>query len=716
MPSPRLALTSALLILLTTLLFACSPAEPPPGESTGGDLSAPMAKIVPHQLEAHGDVRVDNYYWLRERDNPEVIAYLEAENAYKNASMKHTESLQQKLYDEMVGRIKKDDDSVPYLKNGYYYYSRVVAGGEYALYCRKKGSLSAAEEILLDGNELAVGHGFFSLRGLQVSPNQNILAYSVDTVGRRFYTIQFKDLTTGEPLTDVLPDVTGNVVWANDNKTIFYTKQDPQTLRSHRIYRHTLGTDPAGDELVYEEPDETFSSFVFKTRSNEYILIVSNQTLSTEYRYLKANDPTGTFQVFLPRERGHEYGIDHHQDHFYIRTNDQAKNFRLMKAKVGRGGKADWREVIPHREDVYLSGVNLFRDFMVVAERRGGLPRMRIMPFEGEGHELDFGEAAYIARPMDNYDFDTQVLRYGYGSMTTPWSVYDYEVGSRQKTLLKQEEVLGGFERNNYQIERLSVPARDGKEVPVSVVYRKGMRRDGSHPLLLYAYGSYGAAIDPSFSSPRLSLLDRGFVYVIAHIRGGQVLGRGWYEDGKLLKKKNTFTDFIDVGDFLVKEGYTGSDRLFAEGGSAGGLLMGAIFNMRPDLFKGVVAAVPFVDVITTMLDTEIPLTAGEFDEWGDPRIKEYYEYMLSYSPYDQVEAKDYTNLLVTTGLHDSQVQYWEPAKWVARLRALKTDSNRLLLHTNMEAGHGGSTGRFERLHRTALTYAFMLDLAGITE
>ena len=631
----------------------------------------PKAKIVPHHLEKHGDVRTDNYYWLNEREDPEVIAYLTAENAYLDGIMKHTEELQAALFDEIKGRIKKDDASAPYPNNGYYYYYRYQGDEEYAIYSRKKGSLDAPEQIMIDANELAEGHDFFSLGTLSVSSGRDILAFSVDTVGRRFYTLRFKSLTTGEMYDDVLPDVTGNVAWANDNKTIFYTKQDPETLRSHRIYRHVLATDPAKDVLVYEETDEEFSCFISKSKSRKYLIIGTYQTLSTEYRYLDAANPTGEFKVILPREPKHEYSVEHLADKFYIRTNWEAPNFRLMETPIANTDKKNWREVIPHRTDVFLRDYDLFQDFLVVTEREDGLNHMRIIPWDGLGdgndeHYLDFGEPAYFAYTTTNRELDTRVLRYGYSSMTTPWSTYDYDMVTKEKTLLKQDEVVGDFDPADYRTERLHAVARDGKKVPISIVFPKDVKKDGSAPLLLYAYGSYGASMDATFSSARLSLLERGFAYAIAHIRGGQELGRQWYEDGKLLKKKNTFTDFIDCGKYLVEEGYTSRDRLFAMGGSAGGLLMGAVLNMAPELFKGVVADVPFVDVITTMLDSDIPLTTSEYDEWGDPNDKEYYDYMLSYSPYDNVEAKAYPHLLVTTGMHDSQVQYWEPAKWVA--------------------------------------------------
>jgi oligopeptidase B len=564
---------------------------------------------------------------------------------------------------------------------------------------------------------MAEGHEFFSVGPFKVSAGQDILAYPVDAVGRRIYTIHFKDLSSGQILEDVIPDVTANVAWAEDNQTLFYTRQDPDTLRWHQVYRHVLGADAAHDQLIYEETDETFSCFVLKTKSKQYIMIGCQQTLATEFRYLEADDPEGAFRLFLPRERDHEYWVDHYQDHFYVRSNDQAKNFRLMKTPVAETGKEHWVEVIPHREDVLLTGFELFRDHLVVLEREGGLVQIGLHPWSGEGaHYLDFGEPAYLAHLGPNHEFDTPVLRYTYSSMTTPESVFDYHMVTQEKELLKQEEVLGGFDAANYQTERLSATAGDGTEIPISLVYRKGTQRDGNNPLLLYGYGSYGHSMDAAFNPDRVSLLDRGFVYAIAHVRGGSELGRWWYEDGKLLKKKNTFTDFIACAEYLVASGYTNPGKLFALGGSAGGLLMGAVLNMRPDLFQGVVAPVPFVDVVTTMLDESIPLTTSEYDEWGDPNERTYYDLMLSYSPYDNVEAKAYPNLLVLTSLHDSQVQYWEPAKWVAKLRATKTDHNRLLLRTKMEAGHGGVSGRFKRYKEVAFIYAFLLDLVGISE
>ena len=695
----------AFLVSLALTLVSCAASD--------SSLIPPRAPEMPKRLERHGDVRLDEYYGLRERENSKVIAYLEAENAYTKAMMAHTETQQEELFAELKGRVKQTDESVPYREDGYWYYTRFEEGKEYSIRCRRRGTMEATEEILIDENELAEGHdGYFSVGRSAVSPGGMLLAYSVDTVGRRFYTMYFKDLDTGELRPDVIPDITGNVVWASDNRTVFYTRQDPVTLRSYQIYRHVLGTEVGSDVLVYEEKDDTFGCGVRRTKSKRFILIASSQTMADEVRYLAADDPLGEFQVFLPRERGHEYRVDHYGDHFYVRTNDSAENFRLVRTPIGKHGREHWEEVVPHRDDVYFAGFEIFRDHLVISERREGLVHLRIRRWDGTGeHELDFGEPAYSVRPQQNREFGTMVLRYGYSSMTTPRSVYDYDMETREKTLLKRDEVLGGFDPANYRTERLHATAKDGVEVPISLVYRVDQRVDGGTPLLLYAYGSYGSSMDASFRPDRLSLIDRGFVFAIAHVRGGQELGRWWYEDGKLLKKMNTFTDFIACGEHLIAAGYARPDALFAQGGSAGGLVMGAIANLRPDLFRGILAAVPFVDVVTTMLDDDIPLTTSEFDEWGDPKDPVYYEYMLSYSPYDHVEAKAYPNMLVTTGLHDSQVQYWEPAKWVARLRAKKTDHNRLLLKTEMEAGHGGPSGRYRRYRETAFSYAFLLDL-----
>lgn len=700
-----------------TLMLGCDPLSESSAIREPLSATPPEAEIQPVELEKHGDVRVDNYYWLRERDNPDVIAYLEAENAYTDSLMAHTEELQEALFQEIKGRIKQDDESVPYFRNGYWYYTRYEEGGDYPIYCRRKGSMDAGEEIMLNVNEMAEGSDFFSVSDWEVSANNELLAFAQDDQGRRIHTIRFKNLTTGEILDDEIEEATSNIAWANDNKTLFYTKQDPETLRWEKIYRHALGTDPSEDELVYEELDETFSSFVFKTKSENYLMIGSYQTLSTEYRYLDADDPTGTFQVLHPREPDLEYSVDHYGDHFYIRTNLEAQNFRLMRTPVTATTRASWEEVIPHRDDVLLENFEIFKDYLVVSERNEGLINLNVRPWDGsEPHYIAFDEPAYLAYISVNPEFDTPLLRYVYMSMTTPSTTYNYDMSTREKTVLKQTEVLGDFSPENYVTERLYATARDGARVPVSLVYHKNTALDGSAPLMLYGYGSYGNSLDASFSHYRLSLLDRGFVYAIAHIRGGEEMGRHWYEDGKLLHKKNTFTDFIDCAEFLIEEQYADPNRVFAEGGSAGGLLMGAVVNMRPDLWKGIVAHVPWVDVVTTMLDDSIPLTTSEYDEWGNPNDKTYYDYMLSYSPYDNVEAKAYPNMLVTTGLEDSQVQYWEPAKWVARLRATKTDHNRLLLKTNMSAGHGGASGRYEAYRETAFNYAFILDLAGIQE
>jgi len=672
----------------------------------------PTAKVLPVELEKHGHVRTDPYYWLNRREDPEVIAYLTAENEYTEAAMAHTSELRRQLFEEIKGRIKTDDATVPYRLERHWYYSRYETGREYPIHCRKKGSLEAPEEIILDANELAAGQDFLSVRGLAVSSNDDVLAFAVDTVGRRIYTIRFRNLTTGETLDEEIPDVNGNVAWAEDGKTLLYAKHDPETLRSFQVWRHVLGTDPSDDRLVYQEDDATFAVYVWKTKSRKYLVIGSFQTVSTEMRLVDASRPDGPLEVFQPRERDHEYAIDHFGDQFYVRTNLDAKNFRLMRTPVDRTGKENWDEVIPHRDDVYLDGFEMFEDYLVLSERRGGLAHLRVRPWSGRGeHDLDFGEPAYLAYIHTNPEFDTKILRYGYTSMTTPDSVYDYDMETRARELKKRDEILGGFDADDYVTERLHATARDGTAVPISLVYRRGFdsRRQ---PLVVYGYGSYGMSMDATFSPDRLSLLDRGFVFAIAHVRGGQELGRQWYDDGRLLNKKNTFTDFIDCTEHLIRNGHGDPARVFAMGGSAGGLLVGAVINVRPDLYRGVVARVPFVDVVTTMLDDSIPLTTGEYDEWGNPAEKEYYDYILSYSPYDNVDARDYPDMLVTTGLHDSQVQYWEPAKWVAKLRATKTDDNTLLLRTEMEAGHGGKSGRFRRYEETAYIYAFLLDLA----
>jgi len=675
----------------------------------------PIAKKIPHKLEKNGDVRVDEYFWLRNKENPEVLDYLKAENVYAEKAMGQSKELEEALFQEIKGRIKPTDLSVPFQMGGYFYYVRYETDREYGIYCRKRHTLEGPEEIMLDANVLAQGHEFFSLGNWMVSFNDELLAYAIDTQGRRIYTIHVKNLTTGEVLSDTIPEVSGNMDWANDNRTLFYSKQDPETLRSNQIYRHVLGTNPAEDPCVYDETDETFSVYVFKTKSKRYVMIASHQTVTSEYRYVEADDPLGKFQIVHLREPGHEYDVDHFEDRFYIRTNDHAKNFRLMTADIRTPGKEHWQELIPHRENVLLEGMELFQNFMVLEERKHGLIHLRIVPWEGEGeHELDFWEPTYFVAFGDNHELETPLLRFGYTSMTTPMTIYDYNMKTKERVFLKQEEVLGDFDSNNYETERLYASAPDGVSVPISLVYRKGFTRNGRHPLLLYGYGSYGMSMDASFSSAQISLLDRGFVFAIAHVRGGEELGRWWYDDGKLLKKKNTFTDFIACAEYLIDQKYSHPQQLFAMGGSAGGLLVGAVTNMRPDLFKGVIAQVPFVDVVTTMLDASIPLTTGEYDEWGDPNQQKFYDYMLSYSPYDNIEAKEYPHLLVTTGLYDSQVQFWEPVKWVAKLRTLKKDDHYLLLKTNMEAGHGGASGRFKRHKETAFMYAFLLHLVGV--
>ena len=676
----------------------------------------PVAEKKPHEMSLHGTTRVDNYYWLNQREDQQVLDYLNAENEYTSQVLKPTEGLQNTLFEEIKGRIREDESSVPYQLDGFYYYTRFVEGAEYPIFCRKKGSLEAEEEILADGNKMAEGHSYFSLQTL-VSPDHKLLAEITDTVGRRIYDVRIKNLATGEYLPDVLEQMTGNVVWANDNQTLFYSKQDSQTLRSYQIYRYQLGK-PNEDTLVYEENDETFAIGVSHTKDRKFLLIGSGSSITSEYLYLDANNPTGDWQTFLPRERGHEYGLDHCEDAFYIRTNSGgATNFRLMKATGGGQTMDHWEEVIPHREDVLLEEVELFKNYLVVEERKGGLIQLRIMPWDGsKEHYLEFKEPSYVAGISINMEYDTDLLRYNYQSLTTPSSTYDYHMGTHEQTLLKQREVLGGFNADDYVTERINAKAADGTLVPISLVYRKDQRQNGKNPILVYGYGSYGISMEAYFRSSIISLMDRGFVYAIAHIRGGQEMGRAWYDNGKMLQKMNTFTDFIACTEHLVAEGYADPDRVFAMGGSAGGLLVGAVMNLRPDLYKGIVAAVPFVDVVTTMLDESIPLTTGEYDEWGNPNEKQYFDYMLSYSPYDQVTAQDYPYLLITTGLHDSQVQYWEPAKWTAKLRELKTDDKLVLMHTNMDAGHGGASGRFQQFKELAMEYAFILDLAGVHE
>jgi oligopeptidase B len=680
------------------------------------DVKAPIAKKIPHQLEKHGDVRIDNYFWMKDREHPEVTKYLNAENEYCETKMAHTKTFQKDLFEEMKARIKEDDSSVPYKYNGYWYITKFEKGKDYPIYTRKKDSLENEEELLFDCNKMAEGESYFKLAGISISPDNKLVSYGIDTIGRRNYTIYIKNLETHEVASDRIENTTGSSSWANDNKTLFYTKKDEVTLRAYQIYKHKLGG--FEDELVFEEGDDAFGVAVYKSKSRKYIIIACYSTLTNEYHILEADKPDGKFEVFQPRIRGLEYSISHYDSHFYILTNkDKATNFKLMKTKVNNHTIEHWEEVIPHRTDVLLESIDIFKDYLVVSERTNGLNEIRIMRWDGgEDYYLPFDNETYTAYTGTNVDFDTELLRYGYNAMTTPSSVIEFNMRTKTKTILKEQEVLGGsFDKDNYTSERIWATAQDGTKIPMSVVYKKGIKKDGTNPVLQYAYGSYGSTIDPYFSTIRLSLLDRGFIYVIAHIRGGEYLGRQWYENGKLLHKKNTFSDFISCSVHLIKERYTSSKHLYAMGGSAGGLLMGVIVNEAPELYNGIIAAVPFVDVVTTMLDDSIPLTTGEYDEWGNPNDKLYYTYMKSYSPYDNVKAQDYPNMLITTGLHDSQVQYWEPAKWVAKIRDMKTDANRLYLKTNMEAGHGGASGRFESLKEDAEEFAFLLDLEGIS-
>jgi len=680
-------------------------------------LLPPVAACIPHTLEKHGHSRTDNYYWLNQKEDSKVIDYLNQENEYYNQATAHTKDFQNNLFEEMKARIKEDDESVPYFYNGYYYITRFEKGKDYPIHSRKKGSLDSKEEILFDCNEMAKEHAYFNLAGLSISEDNIWASFGVDTVSRRQYVIQIKNLVTGEILPVKLENTTGGATWASDNQTLFYSRKDEQTLRADKIYKHKVGTEASADTLVYFEKDETFDVSVYKSKSKKYIIINSNSTLTTEYQTVLSATPDAKFKMFQKRTRGLEYSMSHFGNHFYIVTNkDKATNFKLMKTPEDKTTKENWEDVIGHREDVLLEDIDIFKDYLVVAERFNGLNNIRIMPWNGAGeYYLPFDSETYTAYTTTNLDFDTEILRYSFQSLAIPSSVIDFNMRTKEKTILKEHEVLGGkFDKNNYTEERLWATAKDGTQVPISMVYRKGIKKDGTNPTLLYAYGSYGATMDCYFSSVRLTLLDRGFIYAIAHIRGGEDLGRQWYEDGKLLKKKNTFTDFIDCSQFLIEAKYTSAKHLYAEGGSAGGLLMGAVVNMAPSLYNGVIAQVPFVDVVTTMLDDTIPLTTGEYDEWGNPNVKKYYNYMLSYSPYDNVVKQDYPNMYVSTGLHDSQVQYWEPAKWVAKLRLFKTDNNQLYLDTNMDAGHGGASGRFEAIREIAKEYSFLLDLEGI--
>ena len=674
----------------------------------------PDANPKDKELSIHGDTRLDPYYWLNDREDPEVIQYLEDENSYTRAVLKSTEKMQKQLFEEMKGRIKEDDSSVPYFLNDYWYIRRYEKGKDYPIFTRKHKTLDAAEEILLDVNELAKDLSYCQVSGLSVSPDNTKLTYGIDTLSRRIYTIKVKDLISGETLKDEIHGVSSYAAWAADSETFFYTLKDKETLRTDKIFRHKIGDTQADDAMVFEEKDETFYAFVYPSKSREYIMIGSTSTLTSEYRYLPSDKPTGKFKNIQKRQRGLEYNVAHFEDMFYISTNaDNSTNFKLVKVPVASPNKKNWTDVLPHRDDVLLEGVELFRDFMVVSERIDGLLQLRVVKWDGsEDYYMDFESETYSASLGTNVDFDAQTFRYNFTSLTTPSSVIDFNTVTKTKEVKKEQEVLGGtFDKSNYVAERLWATADDGTKIPISLVRHIDTALTSKTPLLQYGYGSYGNTIDPYFSSVRLSLLDRGFVFAIAHVRGGEYLGRTWYESGRQLTKKNTFTDFIACSKFLIDASYTSTGHLYAMGGSAGGLLMGAIMNMAPELYKGVVAAVPFVDVLTTMLDDSIPLTTGEYDEWGNPNDETYYRYIKSYSPYDNVKPLAYPNTLVTTGLHDSQVQYWEPAKWVAKLRDVQQGDNLILLHTNMDAGHGGASGRFEALKEVAMEYAFLLYL-----
>ena len=704
-------------LILTLILSACMQKS-----------TIPKATKKPYEMTEHGNTRIDNYYWMRLTDDQksakkydnqtaEVVEYIEDENSYLESNLSHTKNFQNNLFEEIVGRIEKDDESVPYFDNGYFYYSRYESGKEYAIHCRKKGSLDGQEEILLDENILADGFNYFAIGGRRVSPDNKWLAYGVDTLSRRIYEIHFKNLETGEVLETTIPNSSYGVAWANDNKTVFYTSKNEITLLGEKIWRHKMGSKSSNDKLIYFEKDDTFYTGVYRSKSGKFIIIYHQSTLVSDYQILNADSPDGSFKNFTKRGTEHEYSIDHYNDKFYIITNWKAKNNRLMETSDKRTSMSNWKEVISHRDDVHLLGMEIFKNHLVLNERKNGLRGLRVIHQKsGKDEYLDFGEETYTASISVNEEFDTNILRYSYTSMVTPRSTYDYNMDSGTFDLMKEQKVVGGYDKSLYHSERIYAIGRDGNKVPISMVYKKDMKKDAQQNLLLYAYGSYGSTRDPSFSSTRLSLLDRGFIYAIAHVRGGQIYGRQSYDDGKMLNKKNTFYDFIDAAKYLVEKKYTDSEHLFAEGGSAGGLLIGAVVNMEPELWKGAIAAVPFVDVITTMLDASIPLTSGEWDEWGNPKEKKYYDYMLSYSPYDQITDRNYPNLLVTSGFFDSQVQYWEPLKYVAKLRDNWQGENKLYLHMNMDAGHGGKSGRFRRYREVALEYAFMFDLAGVKE
>jgi oligopeptidase B len=681
-------------------------------------LKAPVAAQKPYRVASPYGVRTDPYYWLRDdtRTNQEVLAYLKEENAYRERSMAHAKPLENVLYEEIYARLRQDDATVPYRKNGYWYSLRFDPGKEHPIFVRRKSSLEAPEEILLDANVHAAGHEYYRIGAMEISPDSKWLAYCEDTVGRSRFTLRFKDLHSGEIQPEAIADVEADLAWANDNRTLLYVEKDPETLLGLYVKKHVLGEDPKRDRLIFEQTDRSFYTGVSKSKSDAYIFIHMESTLSSEWRYARADDLELRFDIFLAHEANHEYDIEHLGSDFIVRSNWQARNFRLARAPIGsHSQRAAWIDVVAHRDDAYIEEFDVFDRFIALSVRSGGLHKIGIHPLAGApAFFIASDEAAYSTSMSINLELDTEIVRYAYSSLTTPTTVYDYNIRTREQVLLKRDPVLGRFDPNDYGTEFFMAPARDGAEIPVSLVYRKGFERNGSAPLLQYGYGAYGLSMDPGFSSARLSLLDRGFVYAIAHVRGGQEMGRAWYDNGRKLHKKNSFNDFVDVTRALVERRYAAKDKVFAMGGSAGGLLMGAIANMSAADYRGIIAQVPFVDVVTTMLDESIPLTTNEYDEWGDPSVREYHDYMLSYSPYDNVRRQDYPAMLVTTGLWDSQVQYYEPAKWVAKLRALKSDNHRLLLHVEMEAGHGGKSGRFQRYRETAMEYAFLLDELGV--
>ena len=707
------------LVLLSAISACNNPQKKEMEPMKWPDAKAPIAEIIPHNRIIHGDTVADNYYWMidyfkKGPDSTKVVDYLKAENSYLDTMMKSTDAFQADLFKEMKGRIKEKDESVPVLKNGYFYYTKTEDGKQYFKYCRKKGSLTAREEVLLDVDEMAKGHAYYSASGFSISPDNKLLAFGVDKVSRRQYTINIKNLETGEIYKDAITNTQGAVAWANDNKTFFYTSKNPVTLLSEKIKKHQLGADAKTDVVVYDEKDNTNYIGVGKSKNDKYIFISSAGTLTNEFRMIDADHPESAFKVFSPRSKDVLYDVLPVDGKFYITTNWNAKNFRLMECPLDNTSKENWKEVIPNRNDVLLESGEEFKDFLVLSERKNGLREIHVLKNDGSDYYLKFDEPVYAAGIGANPEYNSKTLRYSYTSLVTPSSTYDYDLEKKDKKLMKQQEVLGGYDAKDYVSERVFATAKDGTKIPIALVYKKGLDKNGKAPLLLYAYGSYGSSTDATFSSPRLSLLNRGFVFAIANIRGGEEMGRQWYEDGKLMKKKNTFTDFISAGEYLVDQKFTSKNHLYAHGGSAGGLLMGAVANMAPDLWNGIIADVPFVDVVNTMLDESIPLTTNEFDEWGNPKKKDAYDYMKSYSPYENVEKKAYPNMLVTTGLHDSQVQYFEPAKWVAKLRATKTDKNVLLLKTNMEFGHGGASGRFDYLKDVSLRWAFLCALEGI--